>query len=236
MMAFIHEWFSPDFHRLEWLPLAVLLLATAVAGYLGGQKVPGVHLLLLVGGGLAGLRSMRHVPLFSVLAVPLLARQIHGLSGLRPVSRPVSRAVSTINLLVLFLVVLAAGLQIASIIQRESVSIQELYPAAAVEWIDANRPQGRLYNTYRWGGYLLWRLYPEYQVFIDGRADVYGDTLIAEYLRIYSAQPGWEAELAARDVRMVLIEPGEPLALALEGNPAWELAYQDAVSILYVRP
>ena len=35
---------------------------------------------------------------------------------------------------------------------------------------------------------------------------------------------------------MVLIEPGEPLALALEGNPAWELAYQDAVSILYVRP
>lgn len=235
MMAFIHEWFSPDFHRLEWLPLAVLLLATAVAGYLGRQEVPGVHLLLLVGGGLAGLRSMRHVPLFSVLAVPLLARQVRGLAGLRLVSRPVTRTVSSINLLVLVLVILAGGLQISSITQRQTESIQELYPAQAVDWINANQPQGRLYNTYRWGGYLLWRLYPEYQVFIDGRADVYGDGLIAEYLDIYSVQPGWEAELTARDVRMVLIEPGEPLALALEGNPAWELAYQDAQSVLFVR-
>ena len=36
-------------------------------------------------------------------------------------------------------------------------------------------------NHYNWGGYFIWKLYPQYRVFMDGRADVYGDALMTDF-------------------------------------------------------
>jgi hypothetical protein len=44
----------------------------------------------------------------------------------------------------------------------------------------------RMFNSYNWGGYLLWEL-PEYPVFIDGRTDLYDDELVEEWLRVVRA-------------------------------------------------
>ncbi len=46
------------------------------------------------------------------------------------------------------------------------------------------KPPQPIYNEYIWGGYLIWRLYPDYRVYIDGRADVYGDSLVNELLQV----------------------------------------------------
>src|SRR3954453_11187241 len=44
------------------------------------------------------------------------------------------------------------------------------YPVAAADFLLEHKITGRLFNTYGQGGYLLWRLYPQRQVFVDRRA------------------------------------------------------------------
>lgn len=235
MMQFIQEWFSPDFHQLEWMPLAVLLLALIAAPLLARRPVPLTRVLLTVFFGFAALRSMRNVPLFALTAAPLLAEQFAGLTASRlPVRQP-PRFARWLNPLLLAFVLLTTGLRFVSVVQEQAKSEASTYPKTAVDWIASNHPGGNLYNTYGWGGYLIWRLYPEYPVYIDGRADVYGDKFIYDYLRIYHGQPGWEAALEVAGVRLALVEPDSGLANALRRSDGWEIVQEDAQSILFVR-
>jgi hypothetical protein len=136
---------------------------------------------------------------------------------------------------VLALVLLAVGLRFASVALEQEQAEAETYPVAAVDWIDENRPEGQIYNTYGWGGYVLWRL-PGYPVYIDGRADLYGDQFIYDYLAVYRAEPGWETTLEAADVGLALLESGSPLAHAMADSPDWQRAFSDELSVVYTRP
>jgi len=58
------------------------------------------------------------------------------------------------------------------------------YPVNAASFVEKYRLKGNMFNEYAYGGYLLWRLYPEQKVFIDGRSDVYLDREMPEVLKI----------------------------------------------------
>lgn len=235
MQMFIQEWASPDFHLREWQPLLWLLLALLAAGSLAREPVEPVHLLLTLALGYFALRSMRNVPLLVLAAIPLLAAQATSLVRDRPEVRGVNRLGRWLNPLLLAIAILAVGLRFALVLREQPVSERQSFPVRAVDWIERNRPAGNLYNTYGWGGYIIWRL-PDYPVFIDGRADLYGDRFIYDYLEVYRAEPGWESALAAADVRLVLIEPQAPLAYAMARSPDWQLAFSDEMSVVFIKP
>lgn len=52
-----------------------------------------------------------------------------------------------------------------------------------------------MFNYFTWGGYLLYRQWPERRVFIDGQADFYGEAFTRKYGQVICAQEGWEAVL-----------------------------------------
>ncbi len=235
MQMFIQEWASPDFHLNEWQPLAWLIPALIVFGALGRQPVNPTHLLLTAALGYFALRSMRNVSLFVLTAIPLLAAQAAALGRGRPEVRAQPRPIPWLNPLLLTLALLAGGARFFAVVQEQPGSERTQFPAAAVDWIERNHPAGNLYNTYGWGGYLIWRLYPDYPVYIDGRADLYGDQFIFDYLEVYRAEPGWETALDEAGVRLVLIEPGAPLTVALSASPNWQLDYADAQSAVFTK-
>jgi hypothetical protein len=106
------------------------------------------------------------------------------------------------------------------------------YPVKAAEFLQQRGwEKGRLFNSYTWGGYLLWK---GVRVFIDGRADVY-TPLIDDFARAYYAKPGWENVLDRFEIQTVLIEPGSPLAGQLERRSGWEKAYADGVAVIFRR-
>jgi hypothetical protein len=62
-------------------------------------------------------------------------------------------------------------------------------PCVSTDFLAANRPPDKLFNSYALGGYYLYHLGPETKVFIDGRLDVYDpkvylDTLAVEENRL----------------------------------------------------
>jgi hypothetical protein len=119
-----------------------------------------------------------------------------------------------------------------------SAYLHREYPQAAVDYLHANRPDGQLFSTYGWGGFLIWAL-PEYPVFIDGRTDLYGDAVIGEWLAIMAARedaggPGWEELLTRRGVAQVLLPAGTPLLRELE-RAGWTTLYADTQAVIMRR-
>ena len=91
----------------------------------------------------------------------------------------------------------------------------------------------RLFNSYNWGGYLLWNL-PEYPVFVDGRADLYGNEIIDQWRQIVFAEENSMELLDQWDINLILLEPTWPIVkqLSLYG---WTTIFQDKSAIIFQR-
>jgi len=235
MQQFIQEWFSPDFHRLEWQPLAWFILALIGAGLLGKKSIAPSKILLTLCFGYASLVSMRHVPLFTIVTIPILAEQIDSMVRIKSVTNRPSRLFKWLVPILFVCTVFIVDLRFVQVVQGQSRSESLTFPKSAVDWIQKIQPPGNLFNSYGWGGYIIWRLHPQYSVYIDGRADVYGDKFIYSYMDVYHARPGWEQALDSQDVRLVLVESESGLANALRQSPVWEIMYEDQLSIVFER-
>ncbi len=60
----------------------------------------------------------------------------------------------------------------------------------------------------QWGDYLIYRLYPSKQVFIDGRSDFYGDKSGERYLDLTYVKYGWEKTLDQYEIDTILLSSG----------------------------
>jgi hypothetical protein len=107
------------------------------------------------------------------------------------------------------------------------------YPVKAIDWIHTHHPVGPMLNEYNWGGYLTWFL-RDYPVFVDGRNDLYGDDVLGQWITAVQAGKGWQAILDKWKIRLVLIEPGRPLAVELP-LAGWKLLYQDDQAVIFSR-
>jgi hypothetical protein len=89
-----------------------------------------------------------------------------------------------------------------------------------------------MYNSYNWGGYLLWAL-PEEPVFVDGRTDLYDDGFLREYFQVMFVHPGWQEVLDRYRVRLALTERDSILATLLATQPGWRQVYSDDQAVIY---
>jgi hypothetical protein len=106
------------------------------------------------------------------------------------------------------------------------------FPVGAMNWL-ADHPQpGNLFNEFTWGGYILFRLWPEQKVFIDGQTDFYGVELVKDYLTALNARDNWEAVLGKYNIDWVLLPGDVPLVKMLKSNLEWRILYEDDVSVI----
>ncbi len=125
--------------------------------------------------------------------------------------------------------------RLGTVVANQSATEQSKFPAAAVQFLQSHNLPDALYNSYGWGGYLIWKLYPAQRVYIDGRADVYGDKFIEEFLTAYRGGTDWRAPLDRYHVQLVLVEPDAPLAARLGQDEAWNRIYADSQAVLFQR-
>jgi hypothetical protein len=111
--------------------------------------------------------------------------------------------------------------------------MQERIPSRAVQWIKDNKPPGPIFNSYNWGGYLIWEL-REYPVFIDGRADLYGDEILSEWSEIINGTEKGLALLDKHRINLVFLEPKYALLEKLSER-GWEKVFSDSQITIYRR-
>jgi len=187
---------------------------------------------------LMALQSVRHVALYGVVATPLLAARLQEtfplLRGtLATWHRPKLLVViwPLVAILLLRLAFVGGGWEHAQVGREPNATT---YPSGAVEHLRTHDLPGNLFASYHWGGYLIYELYPERSVFIDGRTDVYAE-LVGRYYEVVTLRRTWREVLDQYEVRLVLIEKEGPLAVVLADDPSWQLAFAGDVEQLFVR-
>jgi hypothetical protein len=243
MQSYIGEWFSPDFHQPRYLPTLVMMLASVALPAISPRRLRPREVLLLSVTMYAALRSVRHIPIYALIAIPIISALLlawleeHGIQKrLKSMQTPLTPAKSLLNAVLLAGFVVFLVVRVRYIIDRQSAAEAKELPASAVSFIAAHHPLASILNHYNWGGYFIWRLYPEYRVYIDGRADLYGDAFMDELAATYYLRgDSWRNTFEKWEIRTVVLPPDAPLTTALRALPDWETIYSDNQAVVLSR-
>ncbi len=242
---YIGEWVSPNFKEPSNLLFAVLLLGfIAALAWRRTGAGPAETLAVFVFSGMA-LSSIRVIG----FAAPLLAWSAAGVLGqgaaLRPGParrgawpRPArAKAWAWCGGLALLVALLLAAIGFEYVAWgRQSGFVEEgIYPRQATAALARLPSSTRILNTYNWGGYLIWQLYPDHLVFIDGRSDLYAASILEDYLQMHKAGSAWAEVLDRYRVDVVICQRNEPMAALLSASSSWQLLHLDEMAALFQR-
>jgi hypothetical protein len=116
----------------------------------------------------------------------------------------------------------------------QTPEIARSLPVGAVEWMNQHDPGDRIFNRYEWGGY-IGQQRPDEPIFMDGRADVYGDELLRMYVSIIGLHDDPQARFDEYDIDHAVFPPDTPLADWFDASSRWTRAYEDETAVVWTR-
>jgi len=232
---FFPLWKYARFYDAMLLFYGCLLVAIFAAAYMlrDRKEVHYVHWLLLAGFIYQGFSVFRFSFFLVIMCLAIAApyyRQ-HGQWLLNNAPR------ATFAAWIMCFVVLA-GL----VSQRTALLYgpweKAYFPSDATYFVLHNRPPGNIFNAFEYGGYLGWKLYPAYQLFIDQRNldfnvyEEYGAAVAGKYGQVFDKY----------NVNTVLFYHTQPVTFRrpvivsrLLDDPNWQLVYLDQIASVFVR-
>jgi hypothetical protein len=210
--------------------------------------------LLLVFFGHIALIATRNIPIFGIIAAPILALAVaewFQMLAEAPVSawlRSLARAVGTMGDSIggmegawrTHLVSVAAVALLTAVLYAPAPPVNfrakfdgKEFPVKALASMRDTATQSRIFTSDQWGDYLIYNLYPKGQVFIDGRSDFYGSRFVEKYLDIVRVKYNWQQHFNEYGVDTVLLPTDAPLAGALKESSRWHVVYDDGDAIIF---
>jgi len=227
-MQYIAEWHSVDFQKRSGQLALIMILALLATTLFSRHKWKLAEVLLVAFALGTALPHVRLLFFAGLIVAPMLAPR---LKLFPPYQRELDKP--WLNAAIMGAVVGSIIFFFPSSAQLQQ-KVEEGYPAAALAFMQRQYFNGRIFNEYRWGGYMEWNT-PELKPFIDGRAvpfvyqgifDDYGNAVLIR-------QP-FEV-LDKYRIEYALLEPRAPLTYLLQHSPSWRLIYSDQVAVLFER-
>ena len=260
LMNHIDEFPSPDFHGVAQECFAILLVVTIIAFYVAHGKVRASQLLVVLFASYSGLFASRNLPVASILLIlvagPLLSAAVRDAANNSELPTWTRRFLSRCSSFAMRMggleqrlhghlwpvVAVIFGLFVC--IQAGKIGSHQLmsthfddkrFPVQAAEVFAERGIHQPIFTLDSWGGYFIYRFYPNMKVFVDDRHDLYGEEFLREYLTAIRLAPGWDKVLDERHINWVLMPWGSSLANMLEVTRRWRVAYSDQVAVLLER-
>ncbi|MBI5794048.1 hypothetical protein HZA87_03105 [Candidatus Uhrbacteria bacterium] len=236
---FIKEW-SPHPWPAYLLKHGAFWIIAVASIVWSRRSIVGSGLLLLAAGILSRTGS-RHEVLFTIAAVGVTFYQLAKNAEWEKI---LTRAREWWHISALTSLVIVGGLAwidapVRAFLAQSNLSgFGSFAPAeGAADFLEANRIQGRIYNTYAVGGYLLFRGIP---VFLDGRNVDYGYEFLSEALDAQSNPALWKTLEKKYAFTVAIMEYTWSNADTgsfhhLNSNPDWALVYVDDWVAVYLK-
>jgi hypothetical protein len=208
-LALLSEWRTPEIWSVVFAPflIGVGLIVIGAAR----QRITARHLIILVPFLILALSATRAVPPAWIALVPLMGLALADLAtGAR-------RRFSTPAAIVFGLVVLITPWLIIS----DGAIDEDRFPVAAASHL-ADVPT---FHDDSAGGYLIWADGPERLVYIDDRAELYGERM-AEYVEVRDLEREWQPVFERDGIEQALLKVDEELIGELEAA-GWTATYED---------
>lgn len=192
-----------------------------------------VHPLLMVGFIVQGFSTFRFSYFLAVMVLALAA----------PYYSETSQRIKTSYPALLFTMLVAVIVALGYFSSQRTALIygpwENAYvPTAAVQYVMDKKPPGNIFNAFEYGGYLGWKLYPDYKIFIDQRNLDYA--VYQEYAKARNGQ--YQAVFNKYDVNIVIfyvtqpvLNKVPPVVAKLLYDIEWQVVFVDKRSIVFVR-
>ncbi len=212
-LELISEWQPPDFSNPFLVPLLLVILGIILAGAM--QRVSVSDLWVVLPFVAFGLLAERNVWPAVIVLTPFAVRCAAGIPRTQRGPRDEAYVVNW----AIGVALIAVG--IVGLAQPVQLNEQRFPTRLAVGAIEP----GPLFNGSAVGGYLIYADWPEIPVFIDDRAELYGEQGFRRFHDIRSGV-GIEEAFSELDIDQVLVSSDWPIVGYLE-LLGWEYRYQD---------
>lgn len=241
----VTEWQSPNFKTLFHKVLLGSILCYLAVIFVTVRK--SSWLMLLVPGTMlcAMLMAERNQGFWAVILPAFLAMGVGEILAQRPQpeGQPRSQMLQQVphppsayylHAVILSVTIIAVVLGGPVVRQQRADATSQMYPIAATDFMLDNIPDGNLFNRYGSGGYLIWRTYPRFPVFIDGRYFPYSVETMKIYKHISSGLPKSVDLLIDQNVEIALIGTNTALSELLYLSHDFRAVYSDPEHSIYV--
>jgi hypothetical protein len=261
LMDHIDEFLSPNFHGLAQKCFAGLVLLAVVAMAGARKKITLSQLLVVLFAIYTGLLAARNIPTSSILLALVVAPQISTMlkevAGSREVTDGWRRGMARFELfsgrmaslnsdlsgnlwsaaaVLLLLWACAHQGELGPARVMNAGFDDKRFPVQAADVLGSMGPGEAVFCPDRWGGYLIYRLYPATLVAVDDRHDLYGAEFLKGYLKVVHGEPGWDAALGEMHADWVLVPVDSTLVSLLSEGSRWTVVYRDQTAVLFKHP
>ena len=250
----VNEYMVVDFRLPAGRAFEVMLILGAPAALAQASKRQFAPLFLYVGWAHLALTSQRNIPFFMIAMAAPVALWLEQVLGrlakpglpqwIRKLAAAFARSgveFSANDRIPRFYVISVAVLVLLWLVMRAPGTPPSFrpgydpaaYPDGALASLRQMDSSARLFTTEVWGGYLIYRLYPQVRVFWDGRTDFYGTEYNQAALDTIMGRPGWNKTLADRHITNALVPVNVPLAAILSESKNWHAIFRDKTAVLF---
>jgi hypothetical protein len=190
------------------------------------------------------LYSLRYIPLFAIIVAIILVKQSEYIAnqydtGFMSFMKKRAERISFVDSSAKGYLWPIAGILVV-LISLISGNVAHRFddktmPVAAVDFMRREHLKGNMFNNDEFGDYIIYKAWPEYKVFFDGRSDMYGAERIKEYYKLTRIEPGWEDVLKKYDINWIIYNDKSTLAQFLLQRDDWRLIYADKVANIFIR-
>lgn len=226
----IDEWLMPTLVQAPWLFIAVVFAILLVATRRSAPTI--FESVLFFAATVAAFLNWRHVLLFGLLAVPILAAW-----SSRAVEEQASvedeRGARVFGMLAALMLLCVLSWQLfyrGPVLNSRRLA--ELFPVHAVEWALRHPQNGNMFNNYEWGGYLVYAFRGHPAVYIDSRLAPFLAVFPDEYYTILNLATGWKETMAKRAITWVLVPTRSQMRESLESKEGWVREYSDETATI----
>jgi len=248
LSRYVMEWFPADLGSIfGWLLLGFVVLGVVPTFIFARSRLRTADALILVGLTVMAWQAIRFLlivgPIGGAIVAAVLSPVISGsrlgrgsAAILARLARPAGGSRGAVNgAITVLLLVLGIGVAfVRTSPPAQAAEIARSLPAGAVAWMDEHEPGTRIFNRYEWGGY-IGEHRPQQPIFMDGRADVYGDQLLQMYVGIIGLHGDPQITFDRYGIDYAVFPPDTPLAGWFDASPAWERVYLDETAAIWVR-
>jgi len=110
-----------------------------------------------------------------------------------------------------------------------------------VDFLEVNQISGPIFNNFNIGSYLLFRLYPQERVFVDGRPEAYSVAFFDEYKKMQNDPDFFKEQTTRYNLNTVFFTHGDITPWAqnflrsLIASPDWTVIYTDEYVLIAVK-
>jgi len=237
----------------EWVPIDITLLGVFSIKYIMWFRI------LFVAGAMSfliwrnNLKRIEDVVIFALLsymafkhirfsgefAIAVAPIIVHNLTSLRWEEK----RWRWVPLLALIVVTVFSTSEVRNLarMDRLGLGVGRNYPEGTVRFLEEHHIKGNLFNSYNHGGYLIWHLWPDIPVFIDGRTPtIYDEDFFWLYGLANQKKEIWKKVAQKYGIEIVLVEDVRERGYAslfywLDADKEWRLVAFDDESNLYLK-